>query len=97
MSTDNDTRTDEAYEDDEVYEEEDAYTGETYEADEDDGTGWTGWVNILLGLWILVTPFFLAPEAAGLFDFGETTWLAWSNIGTGLLIAALAAYTAYAN
>ena len=75
----------------------DTTTNDTYDNEYDDGTEWTGWVNVLLGLWVLVTPFFLGQlNATGFWNFSGG-WLYWSNIVTGILIVAFAAYTAYAN
>lgn len=51
---------------------------------------------VLLGLWVLVTPFFWGPQnAAGFWDFNGN-WLYWSNIVTGIVIAAIAGYAGYA-
>lgn len=53
-----------------------------------------GWLLALLGLWVLVTPFFWGPQnAAGFWDFGGN-WLYWSNIVTGIVIAGVAAWIA---
>ena len=56
-----------------------------------EGTGLTkgtGWLAALVGLWVLVTPFFLGGGNAG-FD-----WLFWSNVVSGVVIAVLAGYGA---
>ena len=53
------------------------------------------WIVALLGLWVLVTPFFLGPTTGqGWWDFSGN-WLYWSNIVTGAVIAAVAGYAGY--
>lgn len=60
------------------------------------GESAAAWITALLGVWVLITPFFLGdPNAGGWWDFGGN-WLYWSNIVTGILIAATAAYAGYA-
>lgn len=62
-----------------------------------DGESAVMWIVALLGVWIFVTPFFLGgPDAGGVWNFGGG-WLYWSNILTGILVAALGAYGAYAS
>lgn len=51
--------------------------------------GWPGWVVVILGLWVIVTPFFLGGSSGNSFN-----WLLWSNIVSGLLIAILAGFFA---
>ena len=54
------------------------------------------WVVAPLGLWVLITPFFWGgPNAGGFLNLGGG-WLYWSNIVTGVVIAALGAYGASA-
>lgn len=45
-------------------------------------------VAALAGVWVLITPFFWGAGSAG-FD-----WLFWSNIASGIVVAALAGWTA---
>ena len=53
------------------------------------------WVVAVLGLWVLVTPFFWGQlNASGFWNFSGG-WLYWSNIVTGIVITALAAYAGY--
>lgn len=47
------------------------------------------WVVVILGLWVIVTPFFLGGGSTDSFD-----WLLWSNIVSGMLIAILAGFVA---
>ena len=55
-----------------------------------------GWIVALFGLWVLATPVFLGPTTGrGRWEFGGN-WRYWSNIVTGILIDAIAAYTGYA-
>lgn len=49
---------------------------------------WPGWVVVLLGLWVIITPFFLGGSDNGF------NWLLWSNIVSGLLVAILAGFVA---
>lgn len=64
---------------------------ETESEDTQPGTGstWPGWVAVILGLWVIVTPFFLGGTS-GTWGY----WLLWSNIVSGMLIAILAGFVA---
>lgn len=42
---------------------------------------WSSWVNILLGIWVLISPFVLAFEL---------TTATWNNIVTGFVVGVLA-------
>lgn len=46
------------------------------------------WFVVLLGLWVIVTPFFLGGSVYGF------NWLLWSNLVTGILIAIFAGFVA---
>lgn len=49
---------------------------------------WIAWTNVVLGLWIVATPFvFTGAIGAGA--------AMWSNVLAGLGVAGLAAYNAY--
>jgi hypothetical protein len=52
------------------------------------------WVIVLLGLWVMVTPWFWGG-GAGFFggDRIAINWLFWSNTIAGLVIAGLSVYT----
>lgn len=52
-------------------------------------------IVVVLGLWVVVTPWFWGSGGAGLFG-GESVlinWLFWSNTVAGLVIAGIAAHT----
>ena len=49
---------------------------------------WAAWIAAVVGLWVLVTPFFLGGGGGG----GATNWLFWSNVVSGIVIAVLAGY-----
>jgi hypothetical protein len=51
--------------------------------------GWPEWVVVILGLWVIVTPFFFGGSSGSSFN-----WLLWSNLVSGLLIAILAGFFA---
>jgi hypothetical protein len=75
-------------------------TGREY--DGDNHSDWTGWAVAVLGLWVLITPFFLggvtAPETtASSGIFAGSAWLLWSNVVSGIIITALGAYDGYSN
>ncbi len=50
------------------------------------------WLAALLGLWVLVTPFFWGSGGGG----GGFNWLFWSNVVSGIIIAIVAAYAGFA-
>jgi hypothetical protein len=62
---------------------------ETDDSEAATGSTWPGWVAVILGLWVIVTPFFLGGGSANAFN-----WLLWSNIVSGLLIAIFAGFVA---
>jgi len=51
-------------------------------------SAWMSWVNVVLGLWVVIAPFI----------FGYTTYAGrmWNNIIVGLIVAALGAWSAMA-
>lgn len=49
---------------------------------------WASWVNLLLGLWILVSPW--------IFSFSTNTGALWDSVITGIVIGALALWSAVA-
>lgn len=51
------------------------------------------WLAALLGLWVLVTPFFWGSSGGG---GGGFNWLFWSNVVSGIIIAVVAAYAGFA-
>ncbi len=54
---------------------------------------WAGWLAALIGLWVLITPWFWGAPTAGGGLWGGG-WLFWSNIISGIVIAILAGYAA---
>ncbi len=48
--------------------------------------GWTGWVNVVLGIWLIFSPFILG--------FADVTSALWNNIILGIAITVLAAWSA---
>lgn len=52
-----------------------------------------GWITVLVGIWVLITPFFWgATGGAGAWG-GGGTWLYWSNVISGIVVAILAGYS----
>lgn len=49
---------------------------------------WSGWIAAVVGLWILITPFFWGSGGAG-----GVNWLFWSN-SVSSIVAVLAGWTA---
>lgn len=45
-----------------------------------------GWVNLVLGIWLIVSPWVIRPE-----ELGDTTPLIWNNVAVGIIVAALGA------
>ena len=52
-----------------------------------ENTGWLSWVNIVLGVWLLISPFILGYMAAG--DL-------WNSIILGILVIVFAAWSSTA-
>ena len=53
-----------------------------------------GWLAVLLGLWVLVSPLLWgATGGGGGWWGGGGAWLYWSNIISGIVIAVLAGYS----
>lgn len=53
------------------------------------GSTWLGWITVVLGLWVIVSPFIWGDNSAT-----SVNWLLWSNIVSGMLIAILAGFVA---
>ncbi|MFB6129931.1 MAG: hypothetical protein ABEJ28_03810 [Salinigranum sp.] len=53
------------------------------------------WLVVVLGLWVLVTPFFLGPATNAPVWTTGSNWLFWSNVVVGIAIAVLGAIAAY--
>ena len=60
------------------------------------GNAQAGWLAALVGLWVLITPFFWGAIVGGGINWWAASgvWLYWSNIISGIVIAALAGYSA---
>jgi hypothetical protein len=59
------------------------------------GSNGAGWLAALIGIWVLITPFFWgATGSGGGWWGGGGAWLYWSNIISGIVIAILAGYAA---
>jgi hypothetical protein len=59
------------------------------------GNSGAGWLAALVGIWVLITPFFWgAMSGAGLAWWGGGgAWLYWSNVISGIIVAILAGYS----
>lgn len=53
-----------------------------------------GWIAALVGLWVLISPFFWGATTGSGAWGGGGAWLYWSNIISGIVIAILAGYAA---
>lgn len=59
------------------------------------GNAQAGWIAALVGIWVLITPFFWGVSgSAGGWWGGGGAWLYWSNVVSGIIVAILAGYTA---
>ena len=65
------------------------------DSDAERAAGTMDLVLVALGLWVLITPFFLGPGVdSGVWGLGGS-WLFWSNVVAGIAIATLAGLAAY--
>jgi hypothetical protein len=53
-----------------------------------------GWIAALVGIWVLITPFFWGTATGSGAWGGGGAWLYWSNVISGIVIAILAGYSA---
>lgn len=53
-----------------------------------ESSGWLSWVNVVLGIWLIVSPFFTGVSTVSMF---------WNGIISGIIVAALALWSSSAS